>query len=78
MTIERVQAKHKHAVDELMKLQARRDKALDALMRAETRYRLAIKAVARSGKRLDKARVEERKAKRAGKRIEQEPITLGF
>ena len=70
--LERQATKHKANVDSLMKLQAKRDKALDALIKAELRYRDAIRMVGRSQRRLDKARQEERKAKRAGKRVEAE------
>jgi hypothetical protein len=66
-TLQRVEARHKSVIDDLTKLRAKRDKALDVLIRAETRYRQAVKAVARSGKRMDRAREEERQAKIARK-----------
>lgn len=74
--LERVQAKHKQAADDVTKLAAKRDKALDALIRAEARYRKAVKTVARTHKRLDRVREEARalKATRAArKQAEAEP-----
>ena len=58
--LERMKAKHNSAAGDVQKLALKRDKALDALIRAELRYRKAIKTVARSSKRLDKLREEQR------------------
>lgn len=65
--LDRMQAKHKIAVDDVTKKREKRDKAIDMLMRAEVGYRLAVKTVGRSQKRLDKAREEDRQAREARK-----------
>ena len=70
--LERMQAKHKTAVDDVTRQREKRDKAIDVLLRAETRYRKAVKAVARSQKRLDKARKDDKLAKLAGKQAKAE------
>jgi exonuclease VII small subunit len=66
--IERAEAKLRRAVDDLTKLTLKRDKTLDALVKAQDRYRKATQVVSRSQRRLDKARLEQRKASKARKR----------
>jgi hypothetical protein len=63
--LERTQAKHNANVADVNKLRDKRDKALDVLIKAQQRYLDATRAVARSQRRLDKAREEERQLKKS-------------
>jgi len=65
--LERAIKRHQELADKAAKQADARDKAIAALVRAQQRYYDAVKAVTRSGKRLDKLRAEERKAKRTRK-----------
>jgi hypothetical protein len=65
--VERLQTKHKLAVDQCYKADENRNKLITSLVRAEAKYLKAIKVVSRSQKRLNAARAAEKAAKKAPK-----------
>ena len=72
---ERAAELHANLVKDLAKASDARESASRVYIRKTARYDQAVKAVARSSKRLDKLRAEERNAKRA-KKDAREPVAV--